>query len=97
MTFRELALAPLVVAALALSGCAVYDAVVEPTAGVIAKGIDRACESGNSLLAMEARRGLVAEINSKTQIANHTPTDCDGDGLPDFNIDANGQPLPDAP
>lgn len=84
-------------AALSLSGCAVYDAVAEPTAGVIAKGIDRACESGTGLLAMEARKAFVAEINSKTVVGNHTPTDCDNDGVSDFNIDANGMPLPSVP
>lgn len=81
----------------ALSGCAVYDAVVQPTAGVIAKAIDHACESGTTPLAMQARRSFVAEINSKTTVGNHTPTDCDDDGLSDFEIDANGMPLPPGP
>ena len=81
-------------AAFFVSGCAVLDRVVEPAAGVVARGIDKACEHGMTPLAIEARRDIVAEINGRTTIGNHTPSDCDNDGLPDFEIDASGLPVP---
>lgn len=60
----------------------------------IARGIDKACEHGTTPPAIEARRDIVAEINGRTTIGNHTPSDCDNDGLPDFEIDASGAPVP---
>ncbi len=81
-------------AAFFVSGCALFDRVVEPAAGLVARGIDKACEQGTTPLAIEARREIVAEINGKTTIGNHTPSDCDSDGLPDFEIDASGTPVP---
>jgi hypothetical protein len=78
-------------AALFLPACS----FLQPAADVIARGIDEACERGMDPLAMEARRATVASINRATTAGNHTPSDCDNDGLPDFNIDANGIPLSD--
>ena len=77
-----------------MSGCAVFDRVIEPAVGAVARGIDKACEQGTTPLAIEARRDIVGEINSRTTIGNHTPSDCDHDGLPDFEIDADGLPVP---
>ena len=85
--------AAIVLAAVMTSGCAAVDQVVEPAAGAVARGIDEACARGTTLLAIEARKGVVAEINSRTEVGNHTPSDCDGDGLPDFAIDAEGMPV----
>ena len=81
-------------AAFFVSGCALFERVVEPATDVVARGIDEACERGNSPLGIEARREVVAAINAKTVTGNHTPSDCDSDGLPDFAIDANGIPVP---
>lgn len=77
-----------------MSGCAVFDRVIDPAASVVARGIDEACEHGTTPLAIEARRDIVAEINGRTTVGNHTPSDCDNDGLPDFEIDADGVPVP---
>lgn len=73
-----------------MSGCG----LLQPAAEVIARGIDEACERGLDPLALEARRATVASINAATVVGNHTPSDCDGDGLPDFAIDAGGAPVP---
>ncbi len=81
-------------AAILIGGCAMLTPVVEPATDVVARGIDEACARGASPLGVEARRELVAAINSKTEVGNHTPSDCDGDGLPDFDIDADGKPVP---
>ena len=77
-----------------LGGCAIVDRVLEPATGAVARGIDRACSEGTSTLGVEARREIVAAVNAKTTVGNHTPSDCDGDGLPDFEIDADGIPVP---
>lgn len=77
-----------------LTGCALFDQVVEPAAGAIARGIDEACTRGLTPLAIEARKEIVAEINARTAVGNHTPSDCDSDGLPDFAIDSDGTPVP---
>ena len=81
-------------AAFFMSGCALFDRVIEPATGAVARGIDRACTEGTSPLGVEARREIVAAINAKTMVGNHTPSDCDSDGLPDFEIDADGIPVP---
>ena len=81
-------------AAFFVSGCAVFERVVEPATGAVARGIDEACVRGTSPLGVEARREIVAAINAQTTIGNHTPSDCDSDGLPDFEIDAGGIPVP---
>lgn len=79
------------VAAIALlSGCGVKEKVVDTSTTAIAKGIDEACERGMSPLGIEARKTIVDEINAKTNVGNHTPSDCDSDGLPDFAIDNDG-------
>lgn len=77
-------------AAMALIGCDALDAVVDTTTGAAATVVDRACENGMSPAAMEARKDIVDEINSKTTVGNHTPSDCDGDGLGDFEIGPDG-------
>lgn len=77
-------------AAFFMSACA----ILQPAADVIARGIDEACERGMDPLALEARKATVASINAATVIGNHTPSDCDSDGLPDFEIDASGAPVP---
>lgn len=74
----------------ALMACDALDAVVDTTSGAAATVVDRACSGGMSLAAIEARKDLVDEINSKTTIGNHTPTDCDNDGMPDFEIGSDG-------
>ena len=79
----------LAIAAIALMGCEVVDTGTD----VLARGIDEACERGMTTLAIEGRKEIVREINEKTTIGNHTPSDCDSDGLPDFVIDANGIPI----
>ena len=76
-------------AAFFMSACS----VLQPAADVIARGIDEACERGTTPLAMEARKATVASINAATNVGNHTPSDCDSDGLPDFAIDASGLPV----
>ena len=80
---------PAILIALALAGCEVTDTGTD----VLARGIDEACERGMSSLAIEARKALVAEVNGKTTIGNHTPSDCDNDGMPDFEIDSDGIPV----
>lgn len=76
--------------ALALTGCEAIDAVVDTTTGAAATVVDRACAGGMTIAAVEARKNLVDEINSKTTVGNHTPSDCDGDGVGDFEIGADG-------
>ena len=76
-------------AAFFMTGCA----ALESAAGVVAKAIDEGCERGLDPLALEARRATVASINERTMVGNHTPSDCDGDGKPDFEIDADGMPI----
>lgn len=88
MRYREYALAG--IAALALSGCEALDAVVDTTTGAAATVVDRSCASGMGIAAIEVRKDLVDEINSKTTIGNHTPSDCDGDGVSDFQIGPDG-------
>ena len=88
MEFRTVSAA--LMAAFLMSGCG----VLQPAAEVIARGIDEACERGLEPLGLEARRAAVASINAATVVGNHTPSDCDGDGLPDFAIDAGGAPVP---
>ena len=83
----------LIIAALALTACT----FLEPATSVIARGIDEACERGMDPLALEARKATVAQINAATMVGNHTPSDCDSDGMPDFAIDADGIPLPASP
>ena len=87
---RNLTIPAALMAALFMSACS----YLQPAADVIARGIDEACERGMDPLAMEARRATVASINSATTVGNHTASDCDSDGLPDFEIDAGGAPLP---
>lgn len=77
-------------AVLALSGCAITDTVVGTTTGAAATVVDRLCESGMSSLAVEARMDAVDEINSQTETGNWTATDCDGDGVGDFEIGPDG-------
>ena len=79
-----------IIAALALSGCEAFDAVVDTTTGAAATVVDRACAGGMGPTAMALRMDTVDEINAKTTIGNHTPTDCDNDGLPDFEIGPDG-------
>ncbi len=81
-------------AAFFTSGCAVLDRVVEPATSAVARGIDEACARGTSPLGVEARREIVAAINARTTVGNHTASDCDSDGLPDFEIDPAGLPVP---
>lgn len=81
-------------AAFLMSACGVLQQVTEPATHVIARGIDEACADGITPLAIEARKATVAAINAKTTVGNHTPSDCDGDGEPDFPIDASGAPVP---
>ena len=83
-----------IIAAATLSACQVAEQAIDVSTGALATGIDAACQGGMTPLAVEARRELVREINEKTTIGNHTPSDCDNDGVPDFNIDANGIPIP---
>lgn len=77
-------------AALSLGACEALDAVVDTTTGAAATVVDRACASGMTAAALELRKDTVDEINSKTTVGNHTPTDCDADGLPDFEIGPDG-------
>lgn len=91
---KMMVLAAALGAAVFMSGCAIFERVVEPATAVTARGIDEACARGTSPLGVEARREIVAAINAKTNIGNHTPSDCDSDGLPDFAIDADGIPVP---
>ena len=79
-------------ALIALAGCS--EQGKETLYGTIARGVDEACERGMSPLAIEGRKEAVREINSRTVTGNHTPSDCDSDGEPDFAMDANGVPLP---
>ena len=72
-----------------LAGCELADTGTD----VLARGIDEACERGMTPLGIEGRKQIVAEINAKTMVGNHTPSDCDSDGMPDFAIDANGIPI----
>lgn len=74
-------------AAVALMGCT---EAREVGYGTLARGVDEACERGMGTLAMEARMRAVDEINSRTTTGNWTPSDCDGDGAPDFAIGADG-------
>jgi hypothetical protein len=80
---------PILPIVLILGGCAARDAGLD----AIARGIDEACERGMSSLAMEARKQAVKDINERTHVGNHTASDCDSDGLPDFAIDAGGLPV----
>lgn len=80
-------------AVFSFTACEVRETVLDVTA----RGIDEACEEGMSSLAIEGRKQVVRDINSRTVVGNHTPSDCDSDGLPDFEIDANGVPLPTSP
>lgn len=82
---------------LVLPACEITGQAVDWSTGALATAIDEACERGMTPLAIEGRKGLVAEINEKTSTGNHTPSDCDNDGLPDFAIDENGIPVPDVP
>lgn len=84
---RNLTLIILLLIGGSLAGC---DTVVGTTTGAAATVVDRACANGMSALAVEARKDLVDEINSKTTVGNHTPSDCDGDGLGDFPIGPDG-------
>ena len=58
--------------------------------GTLARGVDEACERGMDALAMEARKRAVNEINARTAVGNWTPSDCDSDGTPDFEINPDG-------
>ncbi len=86
--------AALALAATLLGACGI-EKVLEPAADVTARIIDEGCESGTSDFALEGRKEFVAEVNSRTEVGNYTPSDCDSDGLPDFEIDANGMPVED--
>lgn len=77
-------------AALALSACAAFDTVVDTTTGAAATVVDRACAGGMGIAAIEVRKDIVDEINAKTTVGNHTPSDCDGDGVGDFEIGPDG-------
>lgn len=88
MQYRELAFVALT--AVSLSACEALDAVVDTTTGAAATVVDRACANGMGIAAVEVRKDLVDEINSKTTIGNHTPSDCDGDGASDFPIGPDG-------
>lgn len=77
----------------ALGGCALFDKAAAPAFDVLATGIDKACADGLSPLAIEARKQAVAAINERTTVGNHTASDCDSDGLPDFDVDADGMPV----
>lgn len=69
----------------------------DTTYGTLARGVDEACERGMDPLAIEARKRLVEQINSRTVVGNWTASDCDSDGLPDFDIGPDGLPLPATP
>lgn len=86
--FNALALPAL---CLLLAACGARDTVLDITA----RGIDEACARGLGVLAIEARKQVVRDVNARTATGNHTASDCDSDGQPDFAIDANGIPLPD--
>lgn len=62
----------------------------------LARGVDRACEefNANPLTSLPLRKQAVGAVNLLTTQGNHTASDCDNDGMPDFDIDANGQPIP---
>ena len=83
----------ILIAALALNACG------GPVTQTLARGVDEACQqfNANPLVAMAARQQTVASINALTTIGNYTPADCNNDGQPDFEIDANGIPIPTAP
>lgn len=70
-----------------------------PVTQTLAKGVDEACAqfNANPLTALPLRKQTVGAINALTVNGNYTPADCDSDGQQDFEIDANGQPLPAAP
>ncbi len=87
---RDLPIAAALGAAFLMSACS----YLQPAADVVATVIDEACERGMDPLAMEARRATVASINAATNVGNHTPSDCDSDGEPDFAIDPGGIPVP---
>lgn len=87
---RNLTLIILLLIGGSLAGCAAFDTVVGTTTGAGATVVDRLCESGMSPLAVEARMDAVDEINSKTTVGNWTATDCNKDGLPDFDIGPDG-------
>lgn len=83
-------LLPLIAALLLTAACTAggKDAVY----GAAAKVVDEGCALG--ALGMAARVDAVREINARTTNGNYTASDCDSDGQPDFDIDANGQPVP---
>lgn len=70
-----------------------------PVTSTLAKGVDEACAqfNANPLTALPLRKQTVGAINALTTNGNYTAADCDLNGEPDFDIDANGQPLPDVP
>ncbi|MGI9489295.1 MAG: hypothetical protein ACR2RF_26085 [Geminicoccaceae bacterium] len=82
-----------ILAALALQACG------GPVTQTLAKGVDEACAqfNANPLTALPLRKQTVGSINALTTNGNYTAADCDSDGQPDFEIDANGQPLPTVP
>lgn len=89
---RYLNLVP-IIAALALQACG------GPVTQTLARGVDEACAqfNANPMIAMPSRMQSVGAINALTMTGNYTAADCDSDGQPDFEIDANGQPLPVTP
>ena len=86
-------LIPIILSAFALSACG------GPVSQTLARGIDETCQrfNANPLVAMPSRMQAVGSINAFTTVGNYTAADCDSDGMPDFDIDANGQPLPVTP
>lgn len=75
----------LIILSIVLAGC-------DTATDVIARAIDKGCEHGMTPTGLEGRKAAVEDINSKTETGNHTPSDCDSDGLPDFEIDEDGIP-----
>ncbi|MGI9507553.1 MAG: hypothetical protein ACR2RE_31325, partial [Geminicoccaceae bacterium] len=88
----------LTLALLGLGGCYLAGCGGPVTQG-LARGVDEACErfNLNPAISMPSRMQAVGAINALTTTGNYTAADCDSDGMPDFDIDANGQPLPITP
>lgn len=86
MRYREYVLIPLV--ALAMAGCT--ERGEDVAYGAAARVVDEGCGLGASPLGMEGRMKAVDEINERTTVGNYTASDCDLDGLPDFDIGPDG-------